>query len=392
LKLSLFILASLLLVFYFSASIRSVNASPDTVTLNPNGNGSYIEWTLVDSTHWGATSDSSDATFVQTVDNVKMEQVHLADTSQTGTINSVTAYARALAYGSGTSEQFKIRWDTHAVLYESGAKSVSRSAFTNYNEIRTVNPYTSAAWTWTEVNALQIGARATNLAADEDISVSKFWAVVDYTVGGGTSLKEYGSITVATAISSRRTWTETTRGSIAVTISEASSLRWSFSRASLITIQVQLDSTRAETFFRNSLIQFQGAIDLGRTWTFSVSSLISVSMEIRSVFAGSRGQTLLNFFGSIVAGLGLSSSSKGFPFLNPQLPTDEEGGGIINRVVPVPWNMLIIPLAVFMGFILVFVDRYRDRKWKKKMWRRIKQEEKETLGFVDDVLKEEKEK
>jgi hypothetical protein len=78
-------------------------------------------------------------------------------------------------------EKAVIVWRTHSTDYESSATTVSRTAFTDYSETRTVNPYTGQAWTWDEVNNLEIGARATQLGSADTIQVSEFWIIVDYT-------------------------------------------------------------------------------------------------------------------------------------------------------------------------------------------------------------------
>jgi len=152
-----------------------------TLTLRPNAAGTYQEWILFDTTHWGATSDQTDATVVYIEETTSRETENLADTSHTEAIVSVTAYIRAEATGSGAIEQAKIRWRTHTTDYESAAKTISRVAYTDYSEVRTVNPNTGIAWTWTEVNALETGARASTLAAEEMIAVAEFWIVVSYT-------------------------------------------------------------------------------------------------------------------------------------------------------------------------------------------------------------------
>jgi hypothetical protein len=91
------------------------------------------------------------------------------------------------------SEKAVIVWRTHSTDYESSATTVSRTAFTDYSETRTVNPYTGQAWTWDEINNLEIGARATQLGSADTIQVSEFWIVVDYSppinIKGGTRLK-----------------------------------------------------------------------------------------------------------------------------------------------------------------------------------------------------------
>jgi hypothetical protein len=78
-------------------------------------------------------------------------------------------------------EKAVIVWRTYSTDYESSATTVARTAFTDYSETRTVNPYTGQAWTWDEINNLEIGARATQLGSSDTIQVSEFWIVVNYT-------------------------------------------------------------------------------------------------------------------------------------------------------------------------------------------------------------------
>jgi len=155
-----------------------------TLTLRPNAAGTYQQWSTFGSppSHWAGTSDQNDATGVQVTGNTTYKETeNLQDASQTGTINSVTAYMRAKATGSGAGEKAVILWRTYATDYESAAQTISRTAFTDYSEARTVNPNTGLAWTWTEVNALEVGSRASALGSGEVIQCSEFWIVVDYT-------------------------------------------------------------------------------------------------------------------------------------------------------------------------------------------------------------------
>ncbi|MCJ7655360.1 MAG: hypothetical protein MUO97_08715, partial [Dehalococcoidia bacterium] len=94
-------LVAIVLVMSFLASPAPVAA--DTTTLTPNAAGTYQAWSIFGGTptHWQATSDLSDSTGVQiTGDTTSRETENLQDTSQTGTINSVTAYMRARATGT----------------------------------------------------------------------------------------------------------------------------------------------------------------------------------------------------------------------------------------------------------------------------------------------------
>jgi hypothetical protein len=98
-------------------------------------------------------------------------------------------------------EKAVILWRTHSTDYESSATTVSRTAFTDYSETRTVNPYTGQAWTWDEINNLEIGARATQLGSSDTIQVSEFWIIVDYTppivsVSVSDGAIDYGIMTI----------------------------------------------------------------------------------------------------------------------------------------------------------------------------------------------------
>jgi len=88
---------------------KSVFASPDTLTLRPNAAGTYQAWGTFGAppSHWEGTSDQNDATGVQSPagDTTAKETENLQDTSQTGTINSVTVHMKAKAYGADTTRQ-----------------------------------------------------------------------------------------------------------------------------------------------------------------------------------------------------------------------------------------------------------------------------------------------
>jgi hypothetical protein len=83
------------------------------------------------------------------------------------------------------TEKAVILWRTYNTIYESAPFTISRTTFTDYSETKTTNPSTSLPWTWAEVNALEIGSRASTLGLDETMQVSEFWIVVDYVGTGG---------------------------------------------------------------------------------------------------------------------------------------------------------------------------------------------------------------
>ena len=77
-------------------------------------------------------------------------------------------------------EQATLIWKLGATEVEPGGVTISRIEFTNYSDTRTTNPG-GGTWTWTDINNLEVGSRATALGAAETIQVSEYWIVVDYT-------------------------------------------------------------------------------------------------------------------------------------------------------------------------------------------------------------------
>lgn len=97
------IVALFISIYPITIPWKPVFASPDTITLRPNSVGSYQEReTLVDSTHWGATSDESDTTCIKpTGTSTKTDFQNLADPTfgDSDIVNSVNVFIRATAAG-----------------------------------------------------------------------------------------------------------------------------------------------------------------------------------------------------------------------------------------------------------------------------------------------------
>ena len=130
--------------------------------------------------HAGLVSDQSDTTGLQVSNPALKETLNLADsTTQSGTITSVTVYCRAKT-SSGTTDKFVFVLRTHSSDYESASKFLTTS-FAQYNATYTTNPNTSTAWTWADIAALELGARASTLGTGNTVSFSEFWIVVTYT-------------------------------------------------------------------------------------------------------------------------------------------------------------------------------------------------------------------
>jgi hypothetical protein len=123
-------------------------------------------------------NDSNDLTgFLVIKNTMEKETFKLDNTAQNGTIISVTAYMRVTCANSSDTAVFV--WRTHSKDYETTHPfALSAGSFTQCNETKTVNPNTGKAWTWDEVNALEIGSRA--LRNGWVVFFSEYWIVVTY--------------------------------------------------------------------------------------------------------------------------------------------------------------------------------------------------------------------
>jgi len=178
LSLVLLILISSLPIF----PVSLVKASPDTLTLRPNGDDTVL-WDIyptTPTTHYdkvNETSPDNDATYIYTNVEPESDLFTLTDTSQTGTINSVTVWARIKTLGN---ERTKIGVKTYGISYWSASIIVTTS-YADYSAAWTTNPNTTASWTWTEINNLIAGVQHDNIGGAAENRVTMIWAVVDYT-------------------------------------------------------------------------------------------------------------------------------------------------------------------------------------------------------------------
>ncbi|MBU2564883.1 MAG: hypothetical protein KJ655_01320 [Candidatus Thermoplasmatota archaeon] len=155
--------------------------SPDIVTLLPNAEGTATGlWTYVGGSGNYANLQTNDGdttyAYLSTGNNVD-HTVNLDDTALTGTINSVIAYVVGRAPGATDDHEIKIY--IGATTYNSGVEFGPPSTYTTYSWVMTTSPATGVAWTWAEVNSLQVGIE-TDVWSGQ-IYYTQMYAVVDYT-------------------------------------------------------------------------------------------------------------------------------------------------------------------------------------------------------------------
>jgi hypothetical protein len=159
-----------------------------TLTLRPSYAGSYTQiedQTPLTGYHWDKVDEvtSDDATTYcsgSSADGVwRTDTYNLQNhTSETGTILSVTYYYRWLQMDGSTNQgRYIIR--THSTDYN-GATVTLPTSWTTYNTTFTTNPYISTAWTWNEIDTLEIGVGLRNIVGGSGVLVTQCYIVVNY--------------------------------------------------------------------------------------------------------------------------------------------------------------------------------------------------------------------
>ena len=196
----------------FNPSI--VRASPDQESLRPDADGHTVQFSISDTTHYGATSDNNEATYVWTDVAGEYEYLDVDATSGTGDINWVQVTYRCYASGSKGGEKFDfyIYSDTTETMTDANVV-ITRDSWNNYTgSQQTTNPATASAWQWSEVDAMEAGLYADSVdSGTEELRCSEIWVVVDYTAGDvdpptfvydypGTATENYTQVPCFTAI------------------------------------------------------------------------------------------------------------------------------------------------------------------------------------------------
>jgi hypothetical protein len=187
------ILFAMVLVASLGLAIAVQTATPvmaATLTLYPNGAGDY---TNIDSqspssgAHWDKVDEASadDATtYVYTSSDSQQEDAYaLQDTSQTGTINSVTVYFRFRSSASTIYNAFCQPFLRLGASETAGTEQSTQSTtWTTYSE--TLARPGGGSWSWTDINDLQvcIGLRHTSIVSSYYAQCTQVYVVVDYTV------------------------------------------------------------------------------------------------------------------------------------------------------------------------------------------------------------------
>jgi hypothetical protein len=153
-------------------------------TLRPNGAGDKSELSRYPNTgeaNWQDVDEETtdeDSTYVYRDAGWARDLYTLTDVSTTGTINSVTVWSRARTLGTATGTDVRLQIRTGGSTYE-GTELTATTSYADYSHAWATNPKTGAAWTWTDINALEAGVKLQK--AGYQTRSTQVWVVVDRT-------------------------------------------------------------------------------------------------------------------------------------------------------------------------------------------------------------------
>jgi hypothetical protein len=172
---TIFLLAILLLFSSFTsaesaviynAAIRMNVIGPNVLQLLPDGSGTSTQWKPVPSmANWKCVNQAvidEDASYVEAsslsaLTDIDSLQNH---TVKDGKISSITVYirCRTTAISSSQSPSVIIVMSTNSKLYVSKSFGLT-TYYANYSLAYSLNPSTGRAWTWQDIDNLQVGVR-----------------------------------------------------------------------------------------------------------------------------------------------------------------------------------------------------------------------------------------
>ncbi|GAI53198.1 unnamed protein product, partial [marine sediment metagenome] len=155
-----------------------------TETLRPNAAGTYSQADPVGEVSNYLCVDEEvaddDSTYVETSGGAtEIDTYNIPDHSEGyGTISSVTVYVRCRASTTADLHAAETVIRTHSTDYF-GTYTLLPTSYTDYSTTYNVNPNTTNAWTWDEIDALEIGVRLYD-NDDDEVRCTQVYVEVAY--------------------------------------------------------------------------------------------------------------------------------------------------------------------------------------------------------------------
>jgi hypothetical protein len=165
-----------------------IGKSTDVLTLRPNGVG-YSSMLSVSgaSSNWEAVDEENYDTNTYVHYNLGTWAADYYATENTpgglstADINSVTIKFRGIYVPGNVGAEGRTQLRTHSSFYSGTVHSLGLVYTNIYSEEYQTNPNTGEAWTWTEVNDMQIGVSVHGVLLGDEARVTQIWAEINYT-------------------------------------------------------------------------------------------------------------------------------------------------------------------------------------------------------------------
>jgi hypothetical protein len=251
-----------------------------TLTLRPNaaGDSTAIPKQYPDSgAHWdkvdeAVADDASTRVYVD--DELGVHRLDLYNipnhTSEAGAINKITVYRRCNG-DSGGNNQDKVAIKTGGTVYY-GTTHYEGNNWQTFNDVWALNPKTGVAWTWDDIDALQVGV---SLRSDEMgySQCTQVYVEVDYAAGVSVNLTETVTFTdslgrlITKALTETATFTDTLGRLITKALSEIATFTDSL--------------TKSITKVLTEVVTFYDSLNLGQLLVLTETVTYTVLMELR---------------------------------------------------------------------------------------------------------------
>jgi len=199
-KIILLISFVLILGFLFSFSIREASAATEILRPNAPGDVTNIESQYPSSgAHWDKVDESTadTTTYVYSaVGSFRSDLYNLPNHTGSGTINFVKFYYRGRCKNVGCIVCGYLKTNNNA---NSTGSCIQIATWTTNSRQYDTNPVTGLAWTWAEIDALQIGGYIGGADDARAAQLTQAYVEIDYTlVGVPTVTNSIGASNVST--------------------------------------------------------------------------------------------------------------------------------------------------------------------------------------------------
>jgi len=183
--------------FQFPPPIENAYALQEI--LRPNATGDDSAWTPNTTTDHGDTSDVNPSTYITETGDETRDIMNMTNpTFDSGsTINWVEMHMSCRSDGGGGPERM------HGITRLSSVdrndlnnQSIDTSTFKEYTGAQQTLDPSDGAWSYADLQALQIGGHIKSIGATEIIDCDEFWVVVDYTLPSALGVTAPASVTM----------------------------------------------------------------------------------------------------------------------------------------------------------------------------------------------------